>query len=52
MPLGGAGKDILKAFIQEYGPKRGKSIFYAKENKSAKFARLIKHGKRKKRRKS
>lgn len=49
MPLSKAGRDILKAFVQEYGPKRGKSFFYAKENKGGKFARLVKHGKRKKR---
>jgi len=48
MPLGSAGRDVLKAFIQEYGPKRGKSIFYAKENKDPKFARRMK-GKRRRR---
>ena len=50
MPLSKAGRDILRAFVQEYGPKKGKSVFYAKENKGGKFARLVKHGK--KRRKS
>jgi hypothetical protein len=49
MPLAKSGRDILKAFMQEYGAKTGKSIFYAKENKSAKFARLVKHGKKRRR---
>lgn len=49
MPLGPAGQDIIHAFIQEYGAKRGKSYFYAKENKDAKFRRLVR---RKKKRKS
>lgn len=33
MPLTKKGKDILKEFEKEYGQKRGKSIFYAWENK-------------------
>lgn len=46
MPLSSAGYDILKAFIQEYGPKKGKSVFYAKENKSEKFRKLIRKKKK------
>jgi len=52
MPLSGTGQSILNAFVQEYGPKKGKSVFYAKENKDKKFARLVKHGKKRKKRKS
>jgi len=49
MPLSKAGSDIMHAFIQEYGKKAGKSYFYAKENKDKKFRRLIRKGKRKRR---
>jgi len=52
MPLSGTGQSILNAFIQEYGSSKGKSVFYAKENKDAKFARLVKHGKKKKKRRT
>ena len=33
MPLTKKGKKIMTAFLEEYGKKRGKSIFYAWENK-------------------
>jgi hypothetical protein len=49
MPLSSEGNRILSAFVQEYGSKKGKAVFYGKENKDAKFRRLVKHGKKKKR---
>jgi hypothetical protein len=33
MPLTTKGKKILKAVEKEYGKKKGKSVFYAMENK-------------------
>jgi hypothetical protein len=48
MPLSEAGKKLLKKFEQEYGEKKGKNVFYGKEHKDKKFARLVKHGKSKK----
>lgn len=33
MPLNKKGKKIMKAFKKEYGTEKGKSIFYAAENK-------------------
>lgn len=33
MPLSKKGKKIMKAFKKEYGAKKGKSVFYAAENK-------------------
>lgn len=33
MPLTGKGKKILKEMVKEYGPKKGKSVFYASINK-------------------
>lgn len=47
MPLAPEGKKILSAFIQEYGSKKGKSVFYAKENMGGKFKQLVRHGKKK-----
>ena len=35
MPLTPKGKKILAAMKSEYGPKKGKSVFYASENKGA-----------------
>lgn len=37
MPLTHAGKKIEHAMEKEYGEKKGKSVFYAKEHKSEKF---------------
>jgi len=49
MPLSEAGNRILSKMIQEYGSKKGKSVFYAKENKGGKFAEIVrKHSKKKK----
>lgn len=48
MPLSAAGKKILKRFISRYGTEEGKSHFYAKENASRKFAKLV-TGRKKKR---
>jgi hypothetical protein len=33
MPLTRKGEKILHAMVQEYGPKKGKSVFYASANK-------------------
>lgn len=33
MPLNTKGKKILKAMEKEYGKKKGKTVFYASENK-------------------
>lgn len=46
MPLSPEGKRTLKKFIQEYGAKKGKQIFYAKENKGGKWARVVRKHKR------
>lgn len=42
MPLGPNGKKILRKMRSEYGSKKGTSVFYAKENKSSRFAKLVK----------
>ena len=47
MPLGSTGQSILNAFVQEYGGKKGKRIFYSKENADPKFRKLIRRKKRK-----
>lgn len=41
MPLSKTGNKLLTRFVQEYGSKRGKSVFYAKTNASKKFAKLV-----------
>jgi hypothetical protein len=46
MPLSAKGKSLLSKFAQEYGSKKGKSVFYAKENADPKFARVVR-GKKK-----
>ena len=33
MPLTKAGHKTLGAMLKEYGPKKGKEVFYASENK-------------------
>lgn len=33
MPLNKKGEKIKAAMMKEYGPKKGKSVFYASENK-------------------
>lgn len=33
MPLNAKGRKILKAMKKQYGAKKGKSVFYASENK-------------------
>jgi len=33
MPLNTKGKKILKAMQKEYGKEKGKTVFYASENK-------------------
>lgn len=43
------GKELLKKFIEEYGEKEGKRVFYSKENKSSRFAKVVrKHSRGKK----
>jgi len=42
MPLGSIGTALLSKFKNEYGAKKGPSVFYAKENKGGKFAQVIK----------
>ena len=32
MALNEKGKKILKTMVEKYGPKKGKSVFYAMEN--------------------
>jgi hypothetical protein len=46
MPLSKVGEKVLARFEKEYGTKKGKSVFYGKENKDKKFATLVKHGKK------
>lgn len=41
MPLNSTGKKVIKKMEHEYGEKKGKSVFYAKENKDSKFARAM-----------
>lgn len=46
MPLTKKGEKILKAMEKEYGPKKGKGVFYASINKgTVKGAEKKKHGK-------
>lgn len=33
MPMTKKGKKIMKAMMDEYGSEKGKSVFYASENK-------------------
>lgn len=33
MPLNAKGKKIMTAMMKEYGAKKGKTVFYASENK-------------------
>lgn len=33
MPLTKKGKEIMASMIQEYGPEKGKQVFYASQNK-------------------
>ena len=32
MPLTPAGRRTLREFVKQYGPKKGKAVFFAKEN--------------------
>lgn len=41
MPLTEDGKKIRREMRKEYGKKKGDQVFYSKENKSAKFRKLI-----------
>lgn len=33
MPLTKKGKEIMAAMAKQYGPKKGKNVFYASQNK-------------------
>jgi len=38
MPLGKKGESLLRRFIRQYGSaKKGKQVFYAKENKQGRW---------------
>ncbi len=41
MPQTAVGKTVMSKFLKEYGAKKGKSVFYAKAVKSAKFATTV-----------
>lgn len=41
MPLTESGKKIRREMRKEYGKKKGDQVFYSKENKSAKFKKLV-----------
>lgn len=41
MPLTKTGKKVEEKFEKEYGEKKGKQVFYAKENKSKSFAHAM-----------
>lgn len=41
MPLTKVGKKVKGAFEKEYGEKKGKKYFYAKENKDKGFAKAM-----------
>lgn len=36
MPLTDTGKKVLRSMTEQYGKKKGKSVFYASENKGIK----------------
>ena len=36
MPLSETGKQVLANMIKEYGPEKGRDVFYASENKGIK----------------
>lgn len=42
MPLSSKGSEILGKMQSRYGSEKGKRVFYAKENKDKKFARVVK----------
>lgn len=41
MPLTHNGQKAMANMVQEYGKKKGKSVFYALANKSKKFAKAV-----------
>ena len=41
MPLNKTGYKVKEKFEKEYGEKKGKQVFYAKENKEPSFARAM-----------
>lgn len=41
MPLTKTGKKVEHVFEKEYGSKKGKQVFYAKENKDKSFAKAM-----------
>ena len=42
MPLSHEGSKVLAKMIKQYGDKKGKKVFYSKENKDRGFERLVK----------
>lgn len=42
MPLSKTGTSLMRKFIEMYGSKKGKRIFYSKENSDKKFAHAVK----------
>ena len=42
MPLSPEGSRILTKMIKQYGEKKGKQVFYSKENKDRGFERIVK----------
>ena len=44
MPLTAKGMKIKKAMMKEYGPEKGKQVFYSSENKGT--IKGVKEGKR------
>lgn len=41
MPLTKVGEKVEEKFEKEYGEKKGKGYFYAKENKDKKFSKAM-----------
>lgn len=44
MPLSSKGAELLEKFQGKYGSKKGKRVFYAKENSDKKFRRTVRGG--------
>ena len=48
MPLTKKGEEVKSAFINEYGKKKGTSIFYAYEHKHPEFVKGLGYGMKRK----
>lgn len=44
MPLSTSGQKAMRNMKKTYGPKKGERVFYATENKNAKFRRAVRRG--------